>query len=100
MIRWLLLLLLLAGVGSASAQPADITRIADAEAVRADWQSPAPPAQGWVQVALADQWQTRWPIMTAWSGIGYVGSKPTPSNRLVCYWTTPAWQPLSISTAV
>ena len=61
MIRWLLWLLLLACVGSAGAQPADITRIADAEAVRADWQSPAPPAQGWVQVALADQWQTRWP---------------------------------------
>lgn len=61
MIRWLLLLLLAACVGSASAQTAGITRITHAEAVRADWQSPAAPVQGWVQVPLADQWQTRWP---------------------------------------
>ncbi|WP_293714963.1 sensor histidine kinase [Stenotrophomonas sp. UBA7606] len=61
MIRWLLLLLLAACVGSASAQTAGITRISHAEAVRADWQSPAAPVQGWVQVPLADQWQTRWP---------------------------------------
>ena len=60
MIRWLLLLLA-ACVGSASAQTAGITRISHAEAVRADWQSPAAPVQGWVQVPLADQWQTRWP---------------------------------------
>jgi len=61
LIRWLLLLLLAACVGSASAQTAGITRISHAEAVRADWQSPAAPVQGWVQVPLADQWQTRWP---------------------------------------
>jgi len=61
LIRWLLLLLLAACVGSASAQTAGITRITHAEAVRADWQSPAAPVQGWVQVPLADQWQTRWP---------------------------------------
>jgi len=61
LIRWLLLLLLAACVGSASAQTAGITRIAQAEAVRADWQSPTAPAQGWMQVLLADQWQTRWP---------------------------------------
>lgn len=61
MIRWFLLLLLSACMASANAWAGDITRITHAEAVRADWQSPAAPAQGWVQVPLADQWQTRWP---------------------------------------
>ncbi|WP_296248650.1 ATP-binding protein [uncultured Stenotrophomonas sp.] len=61
MIRWFLLLLLSVCMASANAGAADITRITHAEAVRADWQSPAAPAQGWVQVPLADQWQTRWP---------------------------------------
>lgn len=61
MIRWLLLVLLFTCMASANAQTVDITRITDAEAVRADWQSAAPPAQGWVPVSLADQWQTRWP---------------------------------------
>ena len=61
MIRWLLLVLLSACAALAHAQATEVIRIAHAEAVRADWQSPAAPVQGWVQVPLADQWQTRWP---------------------------------------
>jgi len=61
LIRWLLLVLLSACAALADAQEAGVIRIAQAEAVRADWQSPTAPAQGWMQVLLADQWQTRWP---------------------------------------
>ena len=38
-----------------------VLRLTRAEAVRADWSSAAPPAQGWVPVTLMDFWQTRWP---------------------------------------
>ena len=61
MIRWLLLLLVWACMVPAQAQTPDVLRISQAEAVRADWHSSAAPSQGWVQVPLADQWQTRWP---------------------------------------
>ena len=61
MIRWLLLLLVWACTVPAQAQTPDVLRISQAEAVRADWHSSAAPSQGWVQVPLADQWQTRWP---------------------------------------
>ncbi|MDP9877962.1 signal transduction histidine kinase [Variovorax boronicumulans] len=56
----LLFLLLLAGVGSTWAQPADrvFERI---EAVRADWNATAPPETGWTGVELPDLWSKRWP---------------------------------------
>lgn len=37
------------------------TGIAYAEAVRADWNSEAPPATGWVPASLPDAWDERWP---------------------------------------
>lgn len=61
MSRWLLLLLLALCAVTATAHAQDVTRILQAEAVRADWQSQAAPTQGWLKVSLADQWQTRWP---------------------------------------
>lgn len=61
MIRWLVVLVLLAGSMGAMAQDAGVRQIAVAEAAKADWDSPAPPTSGWVQVPLVDVWQTRWP---------------------------------------
>ena len=48
------------GIGIARAQAVPLT-IARAEAVRAEWNSSAPPATGWVAVALQDNWDQRWP---------------------------------------
>lgn len=31
------------------------------EAVRSDWNAKAPPASGWVELRLPDDWNTRWP---------------------------------------
>lgn len=36
-------------------------RIVQAEAVRAGWDSQAPPAEGWTPVRLMDFWDARWP---------------------------------------
>src|SRR5690606_24437935 len=56
-------LLLLASVAPAIAAPSPpgILHIESAEAVRAGWDSHAPPADGWVPVTLLDDWTTRWP---------------------------------------
>lgn len=53
-------LLLWCCAGAAQAQAATVT-ISRAEAVRADWNATAPPDTGWVQVALQDNWDQRWP---------------------------------------
>jgi len=60
-IRWCWLLLALALAVPAHAHADGVLRIDRAEAVRADWNAWRPPAGGWEPVALADQWQTRWP---------------------------------------
>ncbi len=61
MTRWLLGLLLLLAMGGTGAAPPAVERIVLAEAVRSGWEAHAPPLAGWEPVALADQWQTRWP---------------------------------------
>ncbi len=61
MIRWLLAVLLLAVSAAGMAAEGGVQRIVHAEAVRSGWDAAAPPADGWVPVTLADQWQTRWP---------------------------------------
>lgn len=61
MTRWLLGLLLLLAMGGTGAAPPAVERIVLAEAVRSGWEAQAPPLAGWEPVALADQWQTRWP---------------------------------------
>jgi signal transduction histidine kinase len=43
----------------ASAQ--SVLRFTHAEAVRADWDSVAPPVSGWIPVHLTDMWTTQWP---------------------------------------
>lgn len=59
---WLtIVLLVLAWAPPVHGQAGGVARIAEAEAVRAGWDSRRPPAEGWEPVALADQWQTRWP---------------------------------------
>lgn len=45
----------------AAPSPPGILHIESAEAVRAGWDSHAPPADGWVPVTLLDDWTTRWP---------------------------------------
>jgi len=59
--RWLLGLLLLLAMGGTGAAPPAVERIVLAEAVRSGWEAQAPPLAGWEPVALADQWQARWP---------------------------------------
>lgn len=61
MTRWLLALLLLAVSAGVMADDGGVQRIDRAEAVRSGWEAASPPAEGWESVALADQWQTRWP---------------------------------------
>jgi signal transduction histidine kinase len=43
------------------ASPGQAVEFVRAEAVRSGWDAQAPPAEGWVPVALLDIWTTRWP---------------------------------------
>lgn len=56
----LLCLALLMSSTARSAAPSWL-EITAAEAVRADWNSTAPPADGWTPVSLIDFWDARWP---------------------------------------
>ena len=62
---WLGACLALMMLASCSLQPASNATspltIDRAEAVQSDWNATAPPANGWTQVALIDDWSTRWP---------------------------------------
>lgn len=60
------------------------------EAVQSDWDAPAPPAAGWVSVALPDDWTQRWPdfdgvvwyrLTFDWSG------EAGPIGLALNYWT-------------
>ncbi|MDQ2702284.1 MAG: ATP-binding protein [Pseudomonadota bacterium] len=52
------MLVLASGFAQAAPATVEITR---AEAVRADWDSAAPPTIGWTPVDLMDFWDARWP---------------------------------------
>lgn len=58
MLRTTALLLLLAALWSTPADSAEALRV---EAVASDWQAQEPPAEGWVEISLPDNWQPRWP---------------------------------------
>jgi signal transduction histidine kinase len=64
-VRWLAaaLMVCLAACAMPSARAVDTTTvvIAQAEAVRTDWDATTPPATGWTPVQLMDYWDTRWP---------------------------------------
>lgn len=57
LLRWGLALLLFATVvpAHAAAWPGSV------QAARSDWQAVVPPAHGWVDVTLPDDWSRRWP---------------------------------------
>lgn len=55
------LVVVLAACGFASAHAAAAITWRNAEAVRSGWNATAPPATGWVPVALPDDWSHRWP---------------------------------------
>ncbi len=57
---WLLTICLFGTLQAQPAPPAVVT-IDHAEAVRANWDSSAPPATDWIPVKLMDYWNTRWP---------------------------------------
>lgn len=54
----LCLLLAFGALRDQDTQPAGLT---EAQAVRAGWDSPAPPQTGWTNVQLPDLWAARWP---------------------------------------
>lgn len=64
--------------------PLEITR---AEAVRAGWDSPAPPATGWTPVKLMDFWDARWPRHdgVVWYRVRWQQSEAQPTGLLVNY---------------
>lgn len=63
------------------------TQITHAEAVRAGWDSAAPPATGWVPVALIDFWDARWPRHdgVVWYRVRWHQDDARPTGLLVNY---------------
>ncbi|MCG6117220.1 MAG: ATP-binding protein [Aquimonas sp.] len=77
-----LLLLLLAALWSAPAGSAEALRV---EAVASDWLASEPPAEGWVEVSLPDNWQPRWPAHdgVVWYRLRW--QQPAPQEGLGLY---------------
>lgn len=77
-----LLLLLLAALWSPPAGSAETLRV---EAVAGDWQAQEPPAEGWVEVSLPDNWQPRWPAHdgVVWYRLRW--QQPSPREGLGLY---------------
>lgn len=86
----LLLLAVLLFVGGAFAEERPAPGFRTVEAVQSDWDATMPPAQGWVPVALPDDWSRRWPSFNGvvWYRLTFdLPDKMLPTAVLIDYWS-------------